>query len=131
MKKKYIQLSEFQENIKPMTQISFGTVSPFRIVSYAQDKILFGALYGNTSYASGPSIAIGTLEVCRRGDGTVLFDFESYKLLTTSTSTVIEVVGPLKPSYHWSTSLPPHLNDQAPVWVKEVIRGSGEQSEID
>ena len=45
---------------------------------YPSDKTKFVAWYGNTSFASGVSIAIGTLEVCRQGSGTVLYDFDKY-----------------------------------------------------
>lgn len=120
MKNKYITDHEYFDNILPGTQISFGTISPFASLNFPPDKTAFVAWYGNTSFGSAPSIAIGTLEACRYGDGTVAYDFDRYPIYTTGTPSIYEIVGPQKPPYHWSSNVPPHLQSQIP----ESLMGS-------
>lgn len=120
MKRKFVDSENYKQVIEPETKISFGTVSPFPALSFPSDKTRFVAWYGNTSFGLGVSIAIGTLEVCRQGSGTVLYDFERYPIYTTGTPTIYEAVGPQKPDYHWSSGLPKHLKNDAPAWVKEL-----------
>ena len=121
MKRKFIDPEDYKKVIEPEIKISFGTTSPFPSLNFPSDKTKFIAWYGNTSFSSGTSIAIGTLEVCRQGSGTVLYDFDKYPIYTTGTPTIYEIVGPQKPDYHWASGLPGHLQDNAPPWVKEVI----------
>ena len=121
MKKKFVSTDNRLLNIQPNTQISFGTVSPFPSIGFPNNRVLFGAWYGNFPLRSAPSVAVGTLEVARRGDGTVLIDFDQYPLYSTGTPSLPEVVGPKKPNYHWSSDLPVHLKNQAPNWVTELI----------
>lgn len=114
MKKKYITDQEYFDNVRPDTQVGFGTVSPFATLNFPPDKTVFIALYGNISFGSGPSIAIGTLEACRYGEGAVVYDFDRYPIYTTGTPFIYEIVGPQKPPYHWSSDIPPHLRSQTP-----------------
>ena len=114
MKRKYISANEYFDNVQPGTQISFGTISPFTTLNLPPEKTVFVAWYGNTSFGSSSSIAIGTVEVCRRGDGTVTYDFDQYPIYTTGTVSVFEVVGPQKPPYHWSSNIPSHLQREMP-----------------
>lgn len=119
MKRKFINSEDYKRAIEPETKISFSTVSPFSALNFPSDKTRFVAWYGNTSFGSGVSIAIGTLEVCRQGAGTVLYDFDRYPIYTTGTPTIYEIVGPQKPGYHWTSELPGHLQENAPDWVKD------------
>lgn len=121
MKRKFINSENYREVIEPETKISYGTVSPFPGLNFPSDKTKFVAWYGNTSFVLGVSISIGTLEVCRQGSGTVLYDFDRYPIYTTGTPTIYEVVGPQKPDYHWASQLPGHLQNNAPNWLKSVI----------
>ena len=121
MKRKFINSDDYRKVIEPETKISFGTVSPFSSLNFPSDKTKFVAWYGNTSFSSGTSIAIGTLEVCRQGQGTVLYDFDRYPIYTTRMSTIYKVVGPQKPVYHWTSRLPEHLRESAPDWVKDRL----------
>lgn len=121
MKRKFVDSENYKQVIEPETKISFDTVSPFPALSFPSDKTKFVAWYGNTSFTSGVSVAIGTLEVCRQGSGTVLYDFERYPIYTTGTTTIYEAVGPQKPAYHWTNKLPQHLQDNVPDWVKELV----------
>jgi len=115
MKRKFISNQEYFGKILPQTRISFGTISPFLSLNIPPDKTAFVAWYGNTSFGSGSSLAIGTLEVARWGAGTVTYDFDKYPIYSTGTATVYELVGPLKPSYHWSQDIPKHLGSQMPT----------------
>ena len=121
MKSKYITKHEYFDNILPGTQISFGTTSPFASLNFPPDKIVFVAWYGNTSFGSASSIAIGTLEACRCGDGTVVYDFDRYPICTTGTPSIHEIVGPQKPPYHWSSNIPPHLQSQIPESLMDSL----------
>lgn len=127
MKRKFVDSENYRKVIEPETKISFGTASPFPALNFPSDKTNFVAWYGNTSFSSGVSIAIGTLEVCRQGSGTVLYDFERYPIYTTGTPTIYEAVGPQKPDYHWASGLPEHLQDDAPNWVKEIIKSTSDR----
>ena len=127
MKRKFVNFKDYRRVIEPETKISFGTVSPFPALNFPSDKTKFVAWYGNTSFASGVSIAIGTLEICRQGSGTVLYDFDRYPIYTTGTPTIYEAVGPQKPDYHWTNELPGHLQNNAPDWIKEVTKGSSQK----
>ncbi len=121
MKNKYITDKEYLAVIQPDTKISFGTVSPFALLNFPTHKTAFVAWYGNISFGSSPSLAIGTLEVCRYGEGTVVYDFDKYPIYTTGTPSVYEIVGPQKPFYHWSSSIPDHLRNQIPnSFVKSI-----------
>lgn len=122
MKRKYITNQEYFTNIQRGTRISFSTVSPFSALNFPPDKTKFVAWYGNTSFGSCASIAIGTLEVCREGLGTVLYDFDRYPIYTTGTPTIYEVVGPQKPSYHWSSVIPDHFREQSPEWLSNILK---------
>lgn len=121
MKNKYITDHEYFGNVLPGTQISFGTISPFTSLNFPPDKTAFVAWYGNMSFGSGPSIAIGTLEACRYGDGTVVYDFDRYPIYTTGTPSIYEIVGPQRPPYHWSSNIPPHLRSQMPQTLKNSL----------
>ena len=130
MKRKFIDSNNYIKVMELETKISFSTVSPFPALNFPSDKTKFVAWYGNTSFASGVSIAIGTLEVCRQGSGTVLYDFDKYPVYTTGTPTIYEVVGPQKPTYHWAGGLPGHLQNNAPNWVKEVIKSTSDREKL-
>ena len=122
MKRKFINSEDYKKVIEPEVKISFGTTSPFSSLNFPSDKTKFIAWYGNTSFGSGTSIAIGTLEVCRQGNGTVSYDFDRYPIYPTGTPTIYEAVGPQKPDYHWASELPEHLQEDAPDWVKDVVK---------
>lgn len=120
MKKKYISADEYFGNIQSGRQISFGTISPFNALKFPPQKTAFVAWYGNTSFGSSPSIAIGTLEHVDT-ETAVSYDFDRYPIYTTGTASVFEVVGPQKPPYHWSSNIPPHLKREMPQSIADDL----------
>lgn len=118
MQRKYEKYQDYKEIIQSKAKVSFGTISPVRSVT-APDSMLFIAWAGNLSPVSGTSLAMGTVDVCRGGDN--LLKFDKYTIHSTATPSLLELVGPQKPDYHWTQNLPEHLSD-APNWVQESVK---------
>lgn len=122
MKRKFIDFGEYSQHIKPFSQWSFGSVSPFSQVS--TPKALFVAYAGNISPVSSPSRAMGTIEVCRPGESDpVKFNFNQHIIYSTGTTSLLEIVetNPQKLDHHWTNSYPPYIQDAAPEWVKNIL----------
>ncbi len=121
MKRKFIDFEEYSEIVKPFSQWSFGTVSPFPQVS--TPKALFVAYAGNISPVSGPSVAMGTLEICRPGESDpVKFNFNQHIFYSTGTISLLEIVetNPQKLAHHWTDDYPTHIQNTAPDWVEDL-----------
>lgn len=121
MKRKFVNFEDYRKVVEPDTKISFGTISPFQTLTNPRST-LFIAWAGNLSPVSGTSIAMGTIDFCRLDNDPQPLNFDKYVFYSTGTPSILEVVGPKKPNYHWSSKLPGHLQDNAPNWVKEIIK---------
>ena len=122
MKRKFIEFDDYRQKIEPFTQWSFGLVSPF--VQISIPKALFVALTGGLSPVSGPSIAMGTMEVCRSGESDpVKFNFNQHVFYSTGTPSILEIVetNPQKLVHHWTNDYPSHIQGAAPKWVINLL----------
>lgn len=122
MKRKFVEFDNYRKRIRPYTQWSFGTSSPFTQIS--TPKALFITLAGTLSPTSGPSIAMGTMEVCRPGESDpVKFNFNQHVFYSTGTPSLLEIVetNPKKLPYHWTNSFPSYVQGAAPEWIKDLL----------
>lgn len=120
-KRKLINFDDYRDNIKPNTQLGFGSASPFEQV--ATPKALFVTTAGNLSPVSGTSIAVGTMEVCRPGEkDPARFNFDRHVFYSTGTPSLLELVEieSGKIPYHWTNSYPSHIKKTAPKWVRDI-----------
>lgn len=121
-KRKFVKFEDYKQHIEPNSQWGFGTASPFAQVS--TPKALFVALAGALLPASGPSMAMGTMEVCRPGESDpVKFNFNQHIFYSTGTPSLLEVVetSPQKLPHHWTNSYPSHVQGAAPEWVMDLL----------
>lgn len=121
MQKKLIPYTEFKAVLVSGYQRSYATYSPFTPVSLPTNT-LFTTWSGMLSQTSGPCILLGGFEVCRFDfNDPVLLNFDLYSIYSVTIPSLVELIGPKKPAYHWSGDLPIEMKQDAPNWVKILI----------
>lgn len=123
MQQKLILINEYQRVIVADSMWSFATISPVKAIS-SPTTTLFYAWAGNLSMVSLSSIPAGTLIRCRSDFNDPLpLNFDQWTFNSTGTVNLLEIreVNKRKILYHWTNRIPLALQNDAPIWVSNLI----------
>lgn len=123
MQRKIIAPEEYK-NIKPDEELIFSDHSLVNSITLPP-KTIFNALHGNLK-ARG---AQGTLYIFREDDDLLPFNVDEYSF-NSDKGGKIDVIGPLKPEYHWAPDIPEHLKGQAPKWAMNAVRQTIDRTKL-